>query len=66
MFIAVVVDIDILHNYDLILNFLKFRTLYSRRQHLNALFLIKVFKGKITCHSITDTVGIRAPTMQIR
>jgi hypothetical protein len=52
-------------NYDLILNCLNFRTLYSRR-HLDALFLINIFKSKINCHSIMDTVGIRVPTRQIR
>jgi hypothetical protein len=53
-------------NYDLILNCINFRTLYSRRRHLHALFLINVFKGKINCHSIIDTVGIRVPIRQIR
>jgi hypothetical protein len=47
------------------LNCWNFRTLYSRR-HLDALFLITVFKGKINCHSIMDTVGIRVPIRQIR
>jgi hypothetical protein len=55
-----------LRNYDLIPSHLNFRTLYSRRRHLNALFLINVFEGKINCHSIMDTVGIRVPTRQIR
>lgn len=36
---------DILCNYDFVLNRLNFRTLCSR--HLDALFLINVFKGKI-------------------
>jgi hypothetical protein len=53
-------------NYDLILNCLNFRTLYSRRRHLDALFLINIFKSKINCHSIMDTVGIRVSTRQIR
>jgi hypothetical protein len=56
---------DILHDYDLILNYSNFRTLYSRR-HLNASFLINCFKGKIKCHSIMASVGIRVPTGQIR
>jgi hypothetical protein len=52
--------------YDLILNCLNFRTLHSRRRHLDALFLINIFKSKMNCHSIMDTVGIRVPTRQIR
>jgi hypothetical protein len=55
---------DILTNYGLILNCLNFRTLYSGRRHLEILFIIKVVKGKIKCHSIMDTVGIRVPTKQ--
>jgi hypothetical protein len=33
---------------------------------IDFLFPINVFKGKINCHSIMDTVGIRMPTRQIR
>jgi hypothetical protein len=50
----------------LILNCLNFRTLHSRRNHLDSLFLINIFKSKINCHSVMDTVGIRVPTRQIR
>jgi hypothetical protein len=57
---------DILRNYDLIFSYSSFRTLYSGRQHLNALFIINVFKGKINCHSTMDTVDIRVPTRKIR
>jgi hypothetical protein len=32
-----------LRNYELILNYLHLKTLYSRRQHLGALFLVNVF-----------------------
>jgi hypothetical protein len=56
---------DFLRNYNSVLNSLNFRTLHSRR-HLDALFLINVFKGKINCRSILDSVGIRVPTRQIR
>jgi hypothetical protein len=55
-----------LRNYDRILSHLNFRTLYSRRQHLDDLFLINVFKDKIYFLSIMDTVGIRVPTRQVR
>jgi hypothetical protein len=64
--IIVFFQFGMLRSYDLILSHLNFRTLYSRRRHLNALFLIDVFKGKINCHSVMDTVGIRAPTRHIR
>jgi hypothetical protein len=57
---------DILRNCNSIYIFLNFRTLHSRRRHLDALFLINVFKGKINCPSILDTVGIRVPTRQIK
>jgi hypothetical protein len=56
---------DILRKHDFISNSLNFKTLYCRR-HIDALFLIDVFKGKINCHSITDTVGIRVSARQIR
>jgi hypothetical protein len=56
----------ILSNYDLILSHLNFRTLYSTRRHIDALFLINVFKSKINCQSFMDTVGIRVPRGQIR
>jgi hypothetical protein len=61
-----VFQFDMLRNYDLILNHLNFRTLYSRRRNLDDLFLINIFKGKINSHSTMDTVGIRVPTRQIR
>jgi hypothetical protein len=53
-------------NYELMLNYLHLKTLYSRRQHLDALFLVIVFKNKINCCSIMDTVGLHIPAMQIR
>jgi hypothetical protein len=61
-----VLQLDILRNYDLILNYLDFRTLYSRLRHIDALFIINVSKGKINCHSNMDTVGVRVPARQIR
>jgi hypothetical protein len=36
-------------------------TLYSSRQHLDALFFINVFKSKISCSSIFGSVSIRIP-----
>jgi hypothetical protein len=55
-----------LRNYELILNYLHLKTLHSRRQHLDALFLVNVFKNKINCYSIMDTVGLYIPAKQIR
>jgi hypothetical protein len=52
--------------YELILSTLNVRTLYSRRRHLDALFLVNVFKGKINCNSIMDAVGLRVPARQVR
>jgi hypothetical protein len=62
----IIIWFGFLRNCDSILSHLNFRTLYSRRRHLDALFLINVFKGKINYQSIMDTVGIRVPTRQIR
>jgi hypothetical protein len=45
---------------------LNLRKLYSRRRNLNYLFQVNAFNGKIICHSILDTVGIRVRTKQIR
>jgi hypothetical protein len=46
--------------------YLHFKTLYSRRQILDDLFVIKVFKNKIDCCTTMDTVGLRVATKQIR
>jgi hypothetical protein len=42
------------------------KILYFRRQNLDTLFLINVFKNKVDCCSIMDNVGLRVPTKQIR
>jgi hypothetical protein len=41
----------------LILEYLKFITVYFR-QHFGDLFLFEVFKGKVNCHSIMDSLHI--------
>jgi hypothetical protein len=51
-------------NYKLMLTYLHVKTLYSRRQHLDALFLVNVFKNKNNCYSIMDAVGLRIPAKQ--
>jgi hypothetical protein len=43
-----------------------FKTLYSRRQNLDALVLINLFKNRTECFSVMDTVGLRLPHKQIR
>jgi hypothetical protein len=53
-------------NYELMSTYLHLKTLYSRRQHLDALFLVNVFKNKLNCCSIMDTVGLHIPAKQIR
>jgi hypothetical protein len=53
-------------NYESMLNFLRFKTLCFGWQNLDALFLINVFKNKIDCCSIMDTVSLRVPTKPIR
>jgi hypothetical protein len=49
-------------NYEGMLPRLNISTLYSRRRHLDALFLMKVFKNKISCSSTFDSVSIRIST----
>jgi hypothetical protein len=41
------------------LNYLHFKTLYSGRQNLDAIFLINFFKNKIDCCCIMDTADFR-------
>jgi hypothetical protein len=52
-------------NYEGTLSTLNISTLHSRRKHLDTLFLINVFKNKISC-SISDTVNLRIPSRRIR
>jgi hypothetical protein len=53
-------------NYDAMLTYLHFEKLLQRRQRLDALFSISVFKNKIDCCSFMNTVGLRVPTKHIR
>jgi hypothetical protein len=53
------------YKYEDILVRLNILTLHLRR-HLDALFLINVFKGKISCSSVFDTVSLRIPTRSVR
>jgi hypothetical protein len=53
-------------NYEGMLSRLTIFTLHSRRKHLDALFLINVFKNKISRSSIFDTVNLHIPFRRIR
>jgi hypothetical protein len=54
------------YKYKDILVRLNFLTLHLRRRRLDALFLINVFKGKISCSSVFDTVSLRIITRSVR
>jgi hypothetical protein len=54
------------YKYEDILVRLNILTLHLRRRHLDDLFIINVFKGKISCSSVFDTVSLRIPTRSIR
>jgi hypothetical protein len=54
------------YKYETILVSLNFKTLHLRRRHLDALFLINVFKGKISGSFVLDTVSLCIPTRSIR
>jgi hypothetical protein len=45
---------------------LNFLSLHVRRRHLDSVFLINTFKGKIACPSILDSVGLRIPSRSIK
>jgi hypothetical protein len=52
--------------YGLTLNRLNVRTIYSKRRHLGALFLLNFFNDKINCRFTLDTHGLILPINQIR
>jgi hypothetical protein len=49
------------YKYEDILVRLHFLTLHLRMRYLNALFLINIFKGKISLSSVLDTVSLAYP-----
>ncbi|PNF24361.1 hypothetical protein B7P43_G11030 [Cryptotermes secundus] len=57
---------DTEYHYINMLDMLNLRSLHTRRRHIDALFLICVFKGDKNCPSVLETVGIRAPSRNIR
>jgi hypothetical protein len=44
---------------------LKLHTLRMRRQHLDALFFIQVYRGSKFCPSVLENVGLRVPARRI-
>jgi hypothetical protein len=48
------------------LEYLKLHTLRKRRYHLDALFLIQVYRGLKYCPSLLEAVGLRVPTGYLR
>jgi hypothetical protein len=49
--------------YMFTLDYLKMRMLYSRRQHLDGLFLFNIFEWKINRLSFMDTLSRRVHTI---
>ncbi|PNF19262.1 hypothetical protein B7P43_G08007 [Cryptotermes secundus] len=54
------------YRYDFALEQLKLHTLQKRRYHLDALFLIQVYRGSVLCPSALEIVGLRVPVRYIR
>jgi hypothetical protein len=48
------------------LEYLKLHTLRKRRCHLDALFIIQVYRGLKYCPSLLEAVGLRVPTRYLR
>jgi hypothetical protein len=56
---------DVEHQYINMLDRLNLGSLYTRRRHIDAWFLICVFKGVKNCPSALETVGIRVTSRNI-
>jgi hypothetical protein len=54
------------YNHINTLNKLNLQTLHVRRSHIDALFLIHVFRGTKFCPSALKAVGLLVPTRNIR
>jgi hypothetical protein len=48
------------------LEYLKLHTLRKRSYHLDALFIIQVYRGLKYCPSLLEAVGLRVPTRYLR
>jgi hypothetical protein len=57
---------DMDYHYISMLDTLNLRSLHTRRRHIDALFVICVFRDVINCPSVLETVGIRVPSRIIR
>jgi hypothetical protein len=57
---------DIGYHYMNILDKLNLRTLHVRRRHIDALFLINVYKGAKFCAFVLEAVGLHISTQNIR
>jgi hypothetical protein len=56
---------DMEYHYITILDMLNLRSQHTRCRHIDALFLICVFKGVKNCPPVLETVGIRVPSRNI-
>jgi hypothetical protein len=54
------------YSYADALEYLKLHTLHKRRYHLDALFLLQVYRGLKYCPSLLETVALRDPTWYLR
>jgi hypothetical protein len=54
------------YSYAKALEYLKLHTLRKRRYHLDALFIIQVYRGLKYCPSLLEAVGLRVPTRHLR
>jgi hypothetical protein len=48
------------------LEYLKLHSLCKRRYHLDALFLIQIYRGLKYCPSLLEAVGLRVPTRYLK
>jgi hypothetical protein len=54
------------YSYANALEYLKLHILRKRRYHLEAIFLIQVYRGLKYCPSLLEAVGLRVPTRCLR
>jgi hypothetical protein len=54
------------YSYAIALEYLKLYASRQRRYHLDALFLIQVYRGLKYCASLLEAVGLRVPTRYFR
>jgi hypothetical protein len=54
------------YGYALALEQLKLHNFQKRRHHIDALFLIRIYRGSKSCPSVLDTVGLRVRARDIK